>query len=84
MSNAIEIRGINWSPGKAFAIREYLADSPMDFLEGIPNLEDDIMGWLRLYVDPSPRGPGVPVQSTLFTLLALGILAGGAVRMARR
>jgi hypothetical protein len=43
-----------------------------------------VMRWLRTYLDPSPRGPGVPMQSTLFTLLTLGILAGGAVRMGRR
>ena len=44
----------------------------------------EVMGWFRNYLDPRARGPGVPVQSTLFTLLALGILAGGAVRMGRR
>lgn len=43
-----------------------------------------VMEWLRRYRDPSRRGPGVPVQSTLFSLLALGLLAGGAVRMGRR
>jgi len=43
-----------------------------------------VMRWLRTYLDPSPRGPGVPLQSTLFTILTLGILAGGAVRMGRR
>ena len=111
-------------------LQEFLADSPVDFLEVRPYAEDRIMGlapflffamqedfgperfgefwrspldppsafeeafgepmdlwvmgWLRGYADPSPRGPGVPVQSTLLTLLALGILAGGAVGMARR
>jgi hypothetical protein len=43
-----------------------------------------IMGWLRRYVDPSPRGPGVPAHGTLITVLTLGILVGGAVRMGRR
>ena len=61
MTNAIEIRGLKWRPGKTFAMR-----------------------WLRTYLDPSPRGPGVPLQSTLFTILTLGIMAGGAVRMGRR
>ena len=108
----------------------FLANSPVDFLEGYPRLEDEIltleydflsavqerfgrerfggfwrspldppaafqeafgesmdlwiMGWLRSRMEPSPRGPGVPLQATLFTLLALGVLAGGAVRMGRR
>ena len=43
-----------------------------------------VMDWLRRYVDPPARGPGVPVQATLITLLGVGFLAGGAVRMGRR
>ena len=43
-----------------------------------------VMRWLRSYMDPTPRGPGVPAQATLFSLLALGLLAGVAVRYGRR
>jgi hypothetical protein len=43
-----------------------------------------IMEWLRRYVDPPARGPGVPVEATLLSLLGVGLLAGGAVRMGRR
>lgn len=42
------------------------------------------MDWLRRYVDPPARGPGVPAQATLLTLMGIGLLAGGAVRMGRR
>ena len=43
-----------------------------------------VMKWIRSYLRPTPRGPGVPVQATLLAFLTLGILAGAAVRMARR
>lgn len=43
-----------------------------------------IRDWLLRYLEPSARGPGVPIQATFLTLLSLGILAGGAVRMGRR
>ena len=59
---------------------------PVDAFEAVfgEALDLWVMRWLQQYLDPSPRGPGVPVQATLFTVLALGILAGGAVRMGRR
>jgi len=43
-----------------------------------------VMGWLRSHMDPSPRGPGVPFQATVYSLLALGLLAGLAARIGRR
>lgn len=47
-------------------------------------MDEWVMAWIRGYLWTAPRGPGVPFQATILTFLTLGILAGGAIRMARR
>jgi hypothetical protein len=43
-----------------------------------------MMAWAKDRFGAVDIGPGVPVSATLFSLLALGVLAGGAVYAGRR